>query len=111
MNTHGAAANSIIPDAHRDDSSKTVIHQSHRYVKPMYLKPDPLSNLMRVVMAYPEFTVQKTSTLSTKVLGYSTENSNDYGSQNPFANDGKLWTASRQYMYGLRQSRLVLVLI
>ena len=36
------------------------------------------------------------STLSTKVLGHSTENPNDYGSQNPFANDGKLWTASRE---------------
>eukprot|EP01043_Picozoa_sp_COSAG02_P015555 COSAG02_NODE_665_length_18739_cov_9.192918_7_plen_503_part_00 len=94
--THGVAANSIIPDAHRDDSAKTVIHQSNRYVKPLYLKPDPLSNMMRAVTAYPKFTIKDTSTLFTKVLGFSAANPSDFTSQDPFTNNGKLWTASKE---------------
>eukprot|EP01045_Picozoa_sp_COSAG04_P017341 COSAG04_NODE_1527_length_6459_cov_1.844025_4_plen_501_part_00 len=94
--TPGTKANGIIPEAHRDDANKTVITQADRYVKPMYLKPDPTTNMMRVATAYPGFAIQKTSTLFTKVLGFKESDPNDFATQDPFLREGKLWTASNE---------------
>jgi hypothetical protein len=94
--TPGAKANTIVPDAHRNDANNTVIHQADRYVKPMYLKPDPTTNMMRVASCYPGFAVKKTSTLFTKVLGFKTTAPDDFATQDPFLREGKLWTATNE---------------
>ena len=94
--TPGVKANTIVPIAHRNDKEKTVINQADRYVKPMYLKPDPTTNMMRVASCYPGFAIKKTSTLFTKVLGFKASNPNDFGTQDPFLREGKLWTATNE---------------
>jgi hypothetical protein len=88
--TPGAKANSIVPDA---TVGTTVVHQYNRYVKPLYLKADPTTNMMRAATCYPGFAVTENSTLFKEVLGFK---ATDFVNQDPFLRKGKLWTASNE---------------
>jgi len=88
--TKGAAANHAVVTV--DNTA-----QNQRFVRPMYLEPDQHTGRMQVVLAYPGFLVQASSTLFSKVLGFDAA---DYGTggdtQDPFLHAGRLWTAGRE---------------
>ena len=88
--TPGVAANTIVPIVHAANSTADIL-QSARYVKPFYLKPDFVSNKVKVILACPAIAVKTTSTLFTKVLGFRAPI--DFKKQDPFLYAGKAWTA------------------
>ena len=88
--TPGVAANTIVPIVHAANSTADI-HQSARYVKPFYLKPDFVSNKVKVILACPAIAVKTTSSLFTKVLGFRAPT--DFTQQDPFLYAGKAWTA------------------